>query len=112
MRVVNPTSRAFRGPIEVVVDRLTSQRDKAMGLDSFRVANGDGGGQGIGATWVFAVGSEGLLAPKAKTSPRVLRFSFTGGIPERPEGYFEPAFRVFARGLDDSRGRRRRDRRP
>ncbi|MGH7357281.1 MAG: sialidase family protein [Candidatus Rokuibacteriota bacterium] len=96
-RVVNPTARPVRGPIDVTLDRLTSAHDKAMGLENFRVANADNGRDSTGAVWTFAVGPGGVLAPKGKTPPRVLRFSFTGGVPEEPAGYFEPAFRIFAR---------------
>jgi hypothetical protein len=68
-----------------------------MGLENFRVANADDGRAGMGATWTFQVGPGDALAPGAKTPPRTLRITFTGGVPERPEGYFTPAFRVFAR---------------
>jgi hypothetical protein len=97
MRVVNPTTRTVRGPIDVVVDRLTSDRSKAMGLQNFKVANADNHQSGVGALWAFSAGPDGTLPPHGKTAPRVLHFSFTGGIPVEPDGYFEPAFRIFAR---------------
>ena len=97
MRVVNPTARPIRGPIEVRLDRLTSDRDQAMGLERFRVANADNGKEGVGAAWTFSAGQTNVVPPNGKTEPRVLRFSFTGGVPPEPHGYFEPAFRIFAR---------------
>lgn len=39
----------------------------------------------------------GVLAPGGRTSPRVVRFSFEGGVPEFPEGYLSPGFRVYGR---------------
>jgi hypothetical protein len=97
MRVKNPTGLTVHGPIEVVVDRLETDQANAMGLANFRVANADSGGGGIGATWVFAAGPERMLHPGATTPPRVLRFRFDGGVPDEPDGYFEPAFRILAR---------------
>ncbi len=97
MRVVNPTTRDIRGPIDVVIDRLTDARGRAMGLEKFTVANADNRKPGIGASWTFEAGPAGVLAPKGKTPPRVLRFHFVGGVPSEPSGYFEPAFRIFAR---------------
>ena len=97
MRVKNPTRLAVRGPIEVVVDRLETDRSHAMGLANFRVANADSGGGGVGATWVFDAGPDRVLHAGATTPPRVLRFRFDGGVPDEPDGYFEPAFRILAR---------------
>jgi len=97
MRVLNPTTRCMRGPIDVVADRLTSAAAKAMGLQSFKVANADNKEDSVGASWSFPVGAGQSLPPHAKTPPRVLRFTFSGGVPTEPEGYFEPAFRIFAR---------------
>lgn len=96
MRVVNPTSRAIPGPIRVMVDRLVSERSQAMGLRNLRVANADNGEAGEGAMWEFKAPSRGVLPPKGKSAPRVLRFSFTGGIPDQPYGYFVPVFFIFA----------------
>jgi hypothetical protein len=97
MRVLNPTTRCMRGPLDVVADRLTSAAAKAMGLENFKIANADNRQDGAGATWAFPVGPTQSLPPHGKTPPRVLRFSFTGGVPAEPEGYLEPAFRIFAR---------------
>jgi hypothetical protein len=102
MRVVNPTARCMRGPLDVVADRLLSASAKAMGLANFRIANADNKQDSVGASWTFPVGVAPSLPPHAKTPPRILRFTFTGGVPAEPEGYFEPAFRIFAR--DDRAG--------
>jgi hypothetical protein len=96
MRVVNPTARCMRGPLDVVADRLLSASAKAMGLANFRIANADNKQDSVGASWTFPVGVAPSLPPHAKTPPRILRFTFTGGVPAEPEGYFEPAFRIFA----------------
>ena len=88
MRVVNPTSRAVLGPIDIVVDRLMNQRDRALGLTDFKVANADRGGTGDGARWTFQTGPGAVLQPHGKTPSKVLRFSFTGGIPAQPNGTF------------------------
>jgi hypothetical protein len=97
MRVLNPTTRCINGPLDVVADRLTSAAAKAMGLENFKIANADNKQDGVGASWTFPVGPTQSLPPRAKTPPRVLRFSFTGGAPAEPDGYLEPAFRIFAR---------------
>jgi hypothetical protein len=102
MRVVNPTARCMRGPLDVVADRLLSASAKAMGLANFRIANADNKQDSVGASWTFPAGVAPSLQPHAKTPPRILRFTFTGGVPAEPEGYFEPAFRIFAR--DDRAG--------
>jgi hypothetical protein len=73
-----------------------------MGLANFRIANADNKQDSVGASWTFPVGVAPSLPPHAKTPPRILRFTFTGGVPAEPEGYFEPAFRIFAR--DDRAG--------
>lgn len=100
MRVKNPTRLTVQGPIEVVVDRLETDWSHEMGLANFRVANADSGGGGIGATWVFDAGPDRVLHAGAMTLPRVLRFRFDGGVPDEPDSYFEPAFRVLARGAN------------
>jgi hypothetical protein len=97
MRVLNPTTRCVRGPLDVVADRLLSASAKAMGLAKFKVANADNKQDSVGASWTFSVGASEFLPPRTKTPPRVLRFTFTGGTPAEPDGYFEPAFRIFAR---------------
>jgi hypothetical protein len=97
MRVVNPTVRCVRGPLDVVADRLTSPAAKAMGLENFKVSNADNKQDGVGASWTFPAGATEAIPPHGKTPLRILRFSFTGGVPMEPEGYFEPAFRIFAR---------------
>jgi hypothetical protein len=103
MRVVNPTTRAMHEPIEIILERLTRPGDKSMGLADFKPVNADNGGAGIGAAWTFNAEADSVLAPKGKTSPKVLRFTFTGGVPREPEGYFEPTFRILARATQRSR---------
>lgn len=97
MRVTNPTAHAVRGPIEVVLDRVASEGSKAMGLEKLKAANADNRQAGVGARWRFVADAPGGLPPGGKTRSRVLRFTFEGGIPSEPLGYFDPAFRIFAR---------------
>ena len=93
----------MREPIDVNLERLTKPGDRPIGLANFKAANADNGETGIGAVWSFQSEPGGILAPKGKTSPRVLRFTFTGGVPREPDGYFEPTFRIFAREAPQSR---------
>jgi hypothetical protein len=44
-----------------------------------------------------------VLAAKGKTAPKVLRFTFTGGVPREPDGYFAPTFRLLAREVQRNR---------
>ncbi|HEX6533902.1 MAG TPA: sialidase family protein [Gemmatimonadaceae bacterium] len=97
MRVTNPTARAVRGPIDVVLDRIVSDGSKAMGLQNLKAINADNRKAGVGARWTFSADAPGGLPPGGRTSPRVLRFTFEGGVPGEPLGYFDPAFRIFAR---------------
>ena len=69
--------------------------DQGGGLKNLAGANADSGGTGVGATWRFEAPSE-TLGPSARSSPRALRFTFEGGVPEIPLGYLTPGFRIFA----------------
>jgi hypothetical protein len=97
VRLVNKSGRAARGPLTVVVDELTDAGDAAMGLGNFHAANADSGGTGKGAGWVFRVPGDGILTRGEQSLPRTLEFRFTGGVPEEPQGYFEPKFRIYGR---------------
>jgi hypothetical protein len=96
MSVVNPTSRAVHGPLDVVLARLTGISGSVMGLANVRATNADNGAPGTGATWSFSVGPTGILAAGGRTERRTLRFAFDSGVPAAPAGYFEPVFRVYA----------------
>ncbi len=101
LRVANRTGRPARGPLTVVVDQLLDRpASQAMGLRNFRVANADSGGTGKGASWTFEVPADGVLRRGERSRPRTLEFRFDGGVPAEPEGYFEPKFRIYARGGD------------
>jgi hypothetical protein len=100
MRVVNSSARTVRAPIDVVIDRLLSIRSQAMGLKNLKVANADNGVAGVGATWTFEAGPGGALPPGAKSPARRLEFTFEGGYPAEPAGYFEPVFRIYAAGTE------------
>jgi hypothetical protein len=95
--VENRSSRPLSGPLQAVMRHFLDAEDNGLGLRNLAIANADGGGAGIGATWGFEV-SGGVLAPGAKSTPRILRFTFEGGVPEFPEGFLSPGFRVYARG--------------
>jgi len=70
--------------------------NNGLGLRNLAVANADSGGPGVGATWAFEVPG-GVLAPGARSDPRMVRFTFDGGVPAVPEGYLTPGFRVYGR---------------
>jgi hypothetical protein len=98
MRVVNRVGRPARGPLTVVIDQLMdSLGSRAMGLRNFRVANADSGGTADGASWVFQVPADSVLARGERSLPRRLEFRFDGGVPAEPAGYFEPKFRIYGR---------------
>lgn len=97
VRVKNPTAEPVRGPIDLVMAKMLNWRAKAMGLANFRVSNADDRGTGDGARWTFSAGPGEVLAPGGLTPSRVLKFSFDGGIPNRPDGYFEPVFHLYGR---------------
>jgi len=96
-RLKNPTAEAIRGPFDLVMAKMLSVRARAMGLANFRVANADDGGKGDGARWTFSAGPDEILKPGGLTASRVLKFAFDGGIPARPDGYFEPVFTIHGR---------------
>jgi hypothetical protein len=96
--IENAGSRPLRGPFRAVMRHFLDERDNGMGLRNLAVANADSGGKGVGATWEFLAPGTGLLAPGARTLERELRFTFEGGVPDRPEGYLAPGFRIFAAG--------------
>jgi hypothetical protein len=92
-RLVNTTTDQIVGPIDLEVAKLVRPpRSNAMGLKNFKVANSDNGKPSDGAIWTFT----GTIAPNGKSASKVLKFSFEGGIPRIPDGYFEPVFNVYA----------------
>ncbi len=94
--IENQSGRPIYGPLQVVMIHFLDPVDHGLGLQNLTVENSDSGGTGVGATWKFDVPG-GILAPGAQSSPRVLRFNFQGGIPDPPEGYLTPGFRIFGR---------------
>jgi hypothetical protein len=96
LEIENQSERPLCGPLRAVMQHFLDAMDNGHGLQNLAVANADSGGRGIGAVWVFEVPG-GILAPRARSQPRVLSFTFEGGIPEFPEGYLSPGFRVYCR---------------
>jgi hypothetical protein len=94
IEIENQSARPLRGPLRAVMQHFLDEMDNGHGLKNLAVANADSGGRGIGAIWIFEVPG-GILAPGARTKSRVLLFTFEGGIPEFPEGYLAPGFRVY-----------------
>jgi hypothetical protein len=87
----------LRLPLRAEMRRfLDPSGDNGLGLTNLVAANADSGGKGVGAVWVFAAESATLRAG-ARTKPKVLRFTFEGGVPEFPEGYLTAGFRIYAR---------------
>lgn len=96
VEIENKSARPLRGPLRAVMRHFLDADDNGLGLRDLAVANADSGGAGIGAAWVFEV-PRGILAPGASSSPRVVQFTFKGGIPDFPEGFLSPGFRVYGR---------------
>lgn len=96
LEIENQSGRPVYGPLRAVMRHFLDAADNGHGLQNLAVANADSGGRGIGAVWIFEV-PNGILVPGARTAPRVLLFTFDGGIPEYPEGYLSPGFRVYGR---------------
>ena len=92
-----------RGPLNAYLYRATRNR-AIMRLRGLRVANADNRLDGKGATWEFRGGGEAFLARDGLTNARVLRFSFDGGIPEKPEDYFTPHLEVYASSAQKKSG--------
>jgi hypothetical protein len=92
--LVNESGRTFRKPLDLVLQEITTALNAGMGLQNLQAMNADDGGKGSGATWTFRLGG-GVLVPGGRTETKTLRFSFEGGVPTIPNGYFEPTFRVF-----------------
>ena len=96
VEIENQGTRPLYGPLRAVMYHFLDAMDNGLGLRNLAVANADGGGQGVGAVWMFEAPG-GILAPGTRSKPRVLLFTFEGGIPEFPEGYLSPGFRVYGR---------------
>jgi hypothetical protein len=94
--IENQSGRPLYGPLRAEMRHFLDGRDNGLGLTNLAAANADNGRPGIGAVWAFDVAG-GVLAAGARSEPRVVRFTFEGGIPEFPEGYLSPGFRVYGR---------------
>lgn len=94
LEIENRSGRTIPGPLRAVMRHFLDAENNGLGLKNLAAVNADRGGPGIGATWDFAVPG-GILAPGARSEPRVLLFAFEGGVPEYPEGGFAPGFQVF-----------------
>ena len=96
VEIENRSSRPLYGPMRAVMHSFLDTYNNGLGLRNLAAANADSGGPGVGAFWAFDVPG-GMLAPGARSKPRVLLFNFEGGIPEFPEGSLSPGFRVYGR---------------
>ena len=94
LEIENQSGRPIYGPLRAVMLHFLDANNNGLGLKDLAVANADSGGPSVGATWTFEVPG-GVLAPGARSTPRVMRFNFEGGIPAIPEGYLTPGFRVY-----------------
>ena len=92
--IENQSGRPIRGPLRAYMRHFLDDLDNGLGLRNLRAANTDSGGPGVGALWTFQVRGEVLRAGQ-RTEPRVLRFTFEGGVPEFAEGYLSPGFQIF-----------------
>jgi hypothetical protein len=96
LEIENQSGRPLYGPLRAVMLHFLDPNNNGLGLRNLAVANADSGGPGVGATWAFEVPG-GVLAPGARSDPRMVRFTFDGGVPAVPEGYLTPGFRVYGR---------------
>ena len=96
LEIENQSVRPLYGPFQAVMRHFLSPLDNGLGLKNLAAANADSGGPGVGAVWIFETPG-GVLAPRARSAPRSVRFTFEGGIPEFPEGDLSPGFRVYGR---------------
>lgn len=93
--IENKSNRPLSAPLRAEMRRfLDPARHNGLGLRNLAAANADNGERGIGATWLFST-DEATLGPGARTKPRTLEFTFEGGVPEFPEGYLYPGFRIY-----------------
>jgi hypothetical protein len=96
LQIENAGSQALRVPLRAIMRHFLDENDAGMGLSDLAAANSDNGEHGVGAAWDFRVPG-GTLMPGARSEPRVLLFTFKGGIPDIPLGYLAPGFQVYAR---------------
>lgn len=94
LEIENRSGRPLHGPLRAIMRHFLDELDNGHGLKNLTVTNADNGVRGIGAAWTFEIPG-GILAPGSRSSLRVLSFTFEGGIPEFPEGYLSPGFRVY-----------------
>jgi hypothetical protein len=94
LHIENQGRRPLYGPLRAEMRHFLDEDNKGLGLHNLAVANADSGGPGVGASWVFEV-TGGTLGPGARSEPRTLVFTFEGGVPEFPQGYLSPGFRVY-----------------
>lgn len=95
VEIENQSGQPLHAPLSAVMRHFLDEGNNGLGLRNLAVANADSGGPGVGATWRFEAAG-GVLAHGARTEPRTLLLTFEGGIPEFPEGYLCPGFRVLA----------------
>jgi hypothetical protein len=91
VRIENPLPSPVAGPLTVVLDDLQSA------LTDVRAANAENGRAGKGAEWTFVMPGDGALAPGAKSAARMFRFSFTGGVPDKPGEPLRAHFLILGR---------------
>jgi hypothetical protein len=94
--IENRSGRPLRGPLRATMRQFLYNRENGMSLKNLAASNADNQLPAVGAFWDFSVNG-GRLAPGQLTATRVLRFTFQGGIPDIPDGYLTPGFRVFGR---------------
>lgn len=96
LEIQNEGIRPVYGPLHVRMQHFLDAFDNGLGLRNLVAANAENGRPGVGAVWTAGVPG-GVLAPGARSQPLVIRFAFEGGVPDFPEGYLSPGFRVYGR---------------
>jgi hypothetical protein len=93
IRISNPSEDRISGPIQLELREIATRYSMAMSLGNLRVANAENGKDSVGAIWTF----NGSMPAHGKSETRVLRFTFEGGRPEMPLGYFDPRFWIWGK---------------
>jgi hypothetical protein len=88
MRLVNTGASPLKGPLKVVWKSMRTNLD-------MRAANADDQQSGLGAAWMFKIGSQELQRGE-KSELRDLRFVFDGKLVESAKSAERMSFRVFA----------------
>ena len=94
VRLLNSSAVVVSVPLTVSLDAVKSY------LQDLRAINADNGLHGKGASWNFTVGAKKSLGPQQQSEERMLRWGFSGDLPEQPwGGLFDAQFVILGKPL-------------